>query len=513
MSAEGVWGHLFETRLREYVTNTVWLTVGVGGTTLVVGTLTAWLVTMYRFPGRSIFQWLLVLPLAMPAYVLAYTYTDFLQVTGPLQTLLREVTGWGVRDYWFPRIRSVEGAIFVLSMALYPYVYVAARAAFISQSRCLLEVSRSLGYSPWGTFWRTGLPLARPAILAGTLFVIMESLADFGAVAHFEVHTFTTGIYRTWYAFGNPAAAAQLASVLLLFVYGLLVLERYTEGQRRFADTTTRYHPLPPVTLTGGKQWIATLCCLLPVTLGFLLPGAVLLAMFWTAEHGISAWRLWQLSVNTAILSLVTTLIVLGVASGAVYSVRRGGYAVRRNLLRVGMLGYATPGIVIAVGLLITLGTADHFLSGWGILLSGSIFAVVYGCTVRFFAVAYGPLEAGFKKVRPHYEDAARSLGATPDRIARKIHWPLMRGSVLSAALLVFVDVMKELPVTMILRPFNFDTLAVFAYQMASDERLDGAAGPSLVIVLAGLIPVILLCRAMSRSRTTETHLTQDPCE
>ncbi len=512
LPTDGLWSHLVETRLAEYLSNTLLLTLGVGSATLVIGTATAWLVTMYRFPGRSLFEWLLVLPLAMPAYVLAYTYTDFLQFTGPVQTALRDFTGWGWRDYWFPNIRSTEGAIFVLTLALYPYVYVGARAAFIGQSRCLLEVSRSLGCGPWTSFRRVALPLARPAILAGTLFVIMESLADFGAVSYFEVNTFTTGIYRAWYAYGSPAAAAQLASMLLLFVYGLLLLERYAEGQRRFTDTTSRYRSLPRLELRGSQRWFATLTCALPIILGFLLPTMVLLQMFWTAEDGLSAARLWQLSVNTATLGVITSLIILAVASAAVYSVRRGGHPWRRSLLRIGMLGYATPGIVIAIGLLITLGTIDRGLGPWGILLSGTLFAVVYGCTVRFFAVAYGPLEAGFKKVRPHYEDAARSLGATQTRVARQIHWPLMQGSALSAALLVFVDVMKELPATMILRPFNFDTLAVEAYQLAATERLDGAAGPALIIVATAMIPVLLLCRALAKSRPQTDDLEKHPC-
>lgn len=508
-STEGLWGHLLDTRLAEYLSNTLILILGVGSLTMIFGTGCAWLVTLYRFPGRSWFEWLLVLPLAMPAYVLAYTYTDLLQFVGPVQTALRAFTGWGWQDYWFPNIRSPAGAVLVLAAVLYPYVYVAARAAFLNQSVCALEVSRTLGCTPWQMFWRVGLPLARPAIVAGTLFVLMESLADFGAVSYFEVNTFTTGIYRTWFSYGNPAAAAQLASVLLLFVYALLLIERVSEGQRRYSHTSTRYRPLAPVQLRGAGALSASLFCLLPLTVGFLLPAGILARMAWQARDVWSWRRLWELTHNTALLGLMTCAVILIIALLAAHAVRRDDNRWGRVLMRLGLLGYATPGIVIAVGLLITLGTADrflyHHLDRWGIevglLLSGTLFAVIYGCSVRFFAVGYAPLEAGFKKIRPGFEDVARTLGASQGRIFVTIQLPLLRSSLLSAALLVFVDVMKELPATMILRPFNFDTLAVEAYQLATTERLDGAAGPALFIVLAGLVPVILLCRAMARSR------------
>lgn len=511
---DGLWSHLVETRLVEYLRNSLTLLLGVGTLTLIAGTGSAWLVTLYEFPGRRLFEWLLVLPLAMPAYVLAYTYTDFFQFTGPVQTLIRELSGWGWRDYWFPPIRSSFGAVVVLAAALFPYVYVAARAAFLAQSVCALEVSRTLGCSPWGMFWRVGFPLARPAIVAGTMFVMMETLADFGAVAYFEVHTFTTGIYRTWYSYGNPAAAAQLASLLLIFVYGLLMFERYSEGQRRYSHTSNRYRSLPSLSL-GRWGWLATLFCFMPLFMGFLLPAGILLSMVWDARDVLSVPRLLELTWNTATLGLITCLVICTLALISVYSARRGDHPVRRFFTHLALLGYATPGVVIAVGLLIVLGATDRWLGDlietsigipMGLIFSGTLFAVVYGCTVRFFTVAYSPLSAGLKKIRPAYEDAARTLGAQPRRIFTAIHLPMLRGSLLSAGLLVFVDVMKELPATMILRPFNFDTLAVEAYQLASTERLDGAAGPALVIVLAGLIPVIILCRAITRSRPGQDH-------
>jgi len=508
---DGLWAHLVDTRLNEYLTNSFILLIGVGSLSLIFGVGCAWLVTMYQFPGRAWLEWLLVLPLAMPAYVLAYTYTDFLQFVGPLQTLLRDLTGLGWREYWFPNIRSAEGAAFVLAAALYPYVYVASRASFLAQSVCALEVSRTLGCSQSTMFWRVGLPLARPAIAAGTLFVLMETLADFGAVSYFEVNTFTTGIYRTWYAYGNPAAAAQLASVLLLFVYCLLVFERWNEGKRQFNQTSSRYRPMPRLKMSGKTAWFASCFCLLPFTAGFLLPAGILSFMVVDANDVLSASRLVQLTFNTVLLASFTCLVIMSIGLMAVYSMRRDQHPLGRILMRLALLGYATPGIVIGVGLLIVLGAADRWLGyalsqaigGWQptLLLSGTLFAVIYGCSVRFFAVAYSPLEAGFKKIRPNVEDAARTLGAKPARIFSRVHLPLIKGSLLSASLLVFLDVMKELPVTMLLRPFNFDTLAVEAFQLATTERLDGAAGPALIIVLAGLLPVYILCREMARSR------------
>jgi iron(III) transport system permease protein len=362
-------------------------------------------------------------------------------------------------------------------------------------------------------FLRVGFPLARPAVMAGTVFVLMESLADFGAVSYFELNTFTTGIYRSWYAYGNPAAAAQLASLLLLFVYTLLMIERSAEGRRRYAHTSSRYRPLSPLPLRRARALAATVCCLLPLSIGFLLPAVALVRMAWRAQDVIIWPRLWTLTLNTMTLAAIAGALVVILALAVVYAARRDNGWWQRALIRLALLGYATPGVVIAVGLLLTLGAADRLLGGFwqtltgvspGLILSGTLIALVYGYAVRFFAIAYRTLEAGQKKIRPGYEDVARTLGAAPKRIFTAIHLPLLRGSLLSAALLVFVDVMKELPATLILRPFNFDTLAVEAYQLATTERLDGAAGPALVIVLAGLLPVILLCRAITRSRPAQ---------
>ena len=311
---EGLWAHLAGTVLPEYLRNSALLCLGVGTGSLAVGAGSAWLVTMYRFPGQRLLNWALVLPLAMPAYVLAYAYTDFLQVTGPAQTMLREATGWGWRDYWFPNVRSLGGAVFVLTAALYPYVYVLARAGFAEQSMCALEVSRTLGCTPFAAFRRVGLPLARPAIAAGIAFVMMETLADFGAVAYFELRTFTTGIYRAWYALGSPAAAAQLASLLLLLVVAVLVLEWTARGQGRFATSTTHIFQKSRIVLTGWRGYAAACACALPVLAGFILPGLVLVHMASGASDGIGAGRLLTLAGNTALLGALASALIVAVA-------------------------------------------------------------------------------------------------------------------------------------------------------------------------------------------------------
>jgi iron(III) transport system permease protein len=506
----GLWAHLVDTLLLDYVGNTILLGAGVGLTTIVIGTGCAWLLVMYDFPGKRWLDWALVLPLAMPAYVLAYAYTDFLQFTGPLQGLIRSITGWGWQDYWFPPIHSVGGAIFVLSMALYPYVYVLARSAFLEQSVCALEVSRTLGCSPGSAFCRVALPLARPAIATGAGFVVMETLADFGAVKYFEVPTFTTGIYRAWFAQGSPAAAAQLASLLLLAVFSVLLLERWSRGRRRYSHATARYRELRTTRLPGWRAGTATLVCLLPLACGFLLPAAVLLDMAMNSSEPVSTARLLHLIGNTIKIGIAASVVTVAAALLAIYAIKHDGRRLTRGLINVALLGYATPGVIIAVGIVIAIGLIDAVIAGLaqtmfgistGLLLAGTIVAVTYGCLVRFFAVAFGPADAGLGRIKSSLEDAARTLGTSPAGVLARIHLPLMRGSVLSALLLVFVEVLKELPATMILRPFNFDTLAIEAFQLATTERLDGAATPALIIVAVGLIPVILLCRTIRRSR------------
>jgi len=505
-----VWQHLAATVLPRYLANTLWLVLGVGTGVLIGGIGTAWLITMCHFPGRRIFEWALILPLAVPAYVMAYVYTDFLQFSGPVQSLLREVMGWGPRDYWFPEIRSLGGAIVMLTLVLYPYVYLLARAAFLEQSVCALEVSRTLGCGPWASFFRVALPLARPAIAAGISLALMETIADFGTVSFFGVQTFTTGIVRTWFSMGDRVAAAQLAAILLTFVLMVLVLERTSRGRARYFHTSGRYQRLPGYPLTGWHAAVAMVFCFLPLALGFLLPVAILVSMTLQAGDNQFGARFALLAFNSFTLATVTAALAVLLAVVMAYSVRLRPNRLGLAANRIAAMGYAVPGTVIAVGVLIPFALFDNALDAWmraqfgvstGLLLTGSIAALVFAYLVRFLAVSLNAVEASLGKIKPSMDDAARSLGHGPGATLVRVHAPLMWGSLLTAGLMVFVDVMKELPATLIMRPFNFDTLAVQAYNLASDERLTESSTASLAIVAVGILPLILLSRAIARSR------------
>ncbi len=510
VSSNGVWAHLADTVLWTYIRNTLMLAGGVAVGVSIIGVGTAWLVTMCRFPGQRWLEWALLLPMAVPAYVLAYVYTDLLQFVGPVQTALREMFGWRRADYWFPDIRSLGGAIAVLSFVLYPYVYLLARAAFLEQSVCVLEVARTLGAGAWRSFARVALPLARPAIAAGLALSMMEVLADFGTVQYFAVDTFTTGIYRTWFAMGEPVAAAQLASVLMLFVMVLVVMERTSRGRARYFHSTGRYRVLPSYRLGGLRATAALVSCLLPLLLGFALPVLLLVRMAVMEGDSLFAASFRELAGNSFTLAGITSVLAVALAALVAYGLRLRPTPVLKGAARVAAMGYAVPGSVIAVGILIPAAHVDNAVDGFmratfgistGLVLSGTIVAIVYAYLVRFLAVSFNTVEASLSKIRPTMDQAARILGQSPGKTLLKVHTPIMRGSLLTAALLVFVDVMKELPATMIVRPFNFDTLAVRVYTLASDERLAEASTPALAIVAVGIIPVILLSRAIAKSR------------
>ncbi len=504
------WVHLKQTVLPEYLANSAWLALGVGIGVLLIGVSTAWLTAMCRFPGKRFFSWALLLPLAMPAYIIAYTYTGLLDFAGPVQGWLRAQTGWGHGDYWFPEIRSLGGAIAMLTLVLYPYVYLLARAAFLEQSICVLEVSRTLGCGPWCSFFRVALPLARPAIVAGLSLALMETLADYGTVAYFGLPVFTTGIFRTWFGMGDSVSAAKLSALLLLFVFALMLLERLSRRRARYHHTTGRYSRLPEYPLRGGRMLAAVLICALPVLLGFLLPALQLGQWAWiTAPEMVDAGFL-RLVGHTLLLGLLAAVLALLLALLLGYGQRLMPTRDLRLAARVATLGYAVPGAVIAVGVMIPLAAFDNALDAWlretlgfssGLLLSGSLFALVFAYLVRFLAVSLQTVESGLGKIRPSMDDAARSLGYRPGEILRRIHLPLMKGSVLTALLIVFVDVMKELPATLILRPFDFNTLAVRAFELASDERLADSSTAALAIVAVGLLPVIYLSRGIAHSR------------
>jgi len=503
------WDHLVQTVLPRYVANSVILMVGVGLICAILGTGTAWVVTMYAFPGARILRWALVLPLAVPTYLMAYVYTDILDVVGPVQTLLRDVTGLTPREYWFPSIRSLGGAIFVMGFVLYPYVYLLARAAFLEQSLCALEVARTLGRSAGKTFVSVALPLARPAIAAGTALALMETLGDYGAVSHFGIQTFTTGIFRTWFGLGEPVTATQLAAVLMLFAGALIILERKARKGARFHQTSHRYRELRPRPLRGGAAWLAAILCSIPVVVGFVIPLANLIVHCLTRTPTLAEGRLWTYAGNSITLSAGTTLVAVALALILAYGRRLRPTVAARISTRVAALGYALPGSVVAVGVLILLAATDRLLAvissgtgfDTGLFLSGSVMALIFAYVVRFLALSFQTVEAGLSKVNPAYDGASRTLGKTPVGTLLGVHAPMIRASIMTAGLLVFVEVMKELPATMIVRPFNLDTLAIATFRLASDERLAEAAPMALTIVLVSLVPVMLLSRAISRGR------------
>lgn len=502
------WRHLASTVLGDYIANSLLLMLGVAFGVIIGGVSTAWLTTMCRFPGRRVFEWALLLPMAVPAYVMAYAYTDLLQFAGPVQSLLRELTGWGVREYWFPDVRSLGGAIIMLALVLYPYVYLLARAAFLEQSDSMLEVARVSGYGPWGTFRRVALPLARPGIVAGTALALMEALADYGTVAYFGVQTFTTGIFRAWFSLGDHTAAAQLSAMLLGFVFLLLLLERVSRRGAAFHSTSHRKRLRNVYHLRGVRAVVAVLFCVVPLVFGFLLPVGVMGHMAITSGDAQFGTRYLTLTGNTVTLAAVTAGLAVVLALVVGYAGRASPTRLVRVANRIAGLGYAVPGAVIAVGVLIPVTRLDHLLAGWieaatganpGLILTGGIAALVYAYLARFFAVALQSVDAGLTKITPSMNDAARSMGLGPGETLARVHAPLLWRSALTAGLLVFVDVMKELPATFVMRPFNFDTLAVQAYNLASDERLAEASTAALTIVLVGLLPLIVLSRMILR--------------
>ena len=501
--------HLLDTVLPRYAGNTLLLILIVSSGTFLIGVGAAWLVTMTRFPGARIIEIALVLPLAFPAYVLAYAYTHILDHPGIVQTTLREVMGYGPRDYWFPEIRSLGGAGLMLVLVLYPYVYLLARASFLQQSGTTFLAARALGSSAWAAFFRVSLPLARPAIAAGVLLAVMETIADFGTVAYFGVPTFATGIYTSWFSLADRAGAAQLALCLLSFALLLAVLERMQRGRSKYYDPSRRSQDKAVLTLTGWRGWAALCACLLPVVLGAVLPGLVLFSMGLGSEQNLMSARYLGFLQNSLTLAGIAAMLTVAGAIAVGFFQRMRPGRLSAGAAYAARLGYAVPGGVIAVGLLVPFAAFDNALDGWmratfnvstGLLVTGSIWLLIGAYLVRFSAAALGAYEGGQALVHANMDAASRSLGQTPFGTLRRVHLPILTPSLLTALLIVFVDVMKELPATLIMRPFNYDTLAVQAYRLASDERLDGAAVPSLVIVAMGLLPVILICRQVGRN-------------
>jgi len=504
------WSHLASTVLGTYIRETLYLIAGVGAGVLIIGVSTAWLITMFEFPGRRVLQWALLLPLAVPAYIAAYTYTDVLEFAGPVQTALRQLFGWqSPRDYWFPEIRSLGGAVTFMSLVLYPYVYLLARSAFVEQSQSLWDAARGLGLGTWSCFARVGLPLARPAIAVGVLLALMETLNDFGTVDYFAVQTLTIGVYRVWFGMNNAPAAAQLASMVLALVLVMAALERIARGRRRYQFSHAGPRRQNLARLTGVRGALALLACATPVALGFAIPAALMAASAVGSTETVVGVSTLGLAVNSVAVAGTAALACLCVGLFLAYGARLSGAPLVKTATRVASIGYTIPGVVLAVGVLIPAAALDNTIDGFmrstfdtstGLLFTGTLYALIFACTVRFLALSFGSLEAGLTKITPNMDAAARALGHRPGGVLARIHFPLLRGSLLTGATLVFVDAMKELPMTLILRPFNFNTLATHVYEYASYESFEQAALAALAIVATGLAPVIFLSLSLKGS-------------
>ncbi len=499
-----VWTHLKSTVLPDYVLNSLLLMGLTGVLALVFGVSTAWLVGACTFRGRDTLSWLLMLPLAAPAYVVAYVYTDVLEVSGPVQTALRAWLDLAPGALPVPPVRSLPGAALLLSLVLYPYIYLLARNSFAGRSGVQFDAARSLGHGPYSAFFRIALPAARPAIAGGLALVLMETLADFGVVDYFSVPTFSTGIYRAWIGLGDKAAALKLAALMLLFVF---VLVGFESASRRGSVDRSDVSRASPIVLRGRHAVLANVICLIPVLLGFAIPAAVLLMYALTQGDPLWGRDFTKYLLNSTSVAMTAAVIATVTAWMLAYARRLNASRLNQSLIRFSTLGYALPGILLAVALLEPLSTFDRWLSGWwpgasGLVLAGTVFVLIYAYVCRFLTVAYQSVDAGLAQISDDMDAAARSLGASAGGVMRRIHLPLLRPSLLAAALLVFVDVMRELPATLLLRPFNFDTLATRVYRLAGDERLAEASTAALCIVVVGIIPVLLLNR-VGRQRQT----------
>ena len=503
------WPHLVSTVLPRSTWITLQLLVGVGVLSAIIGVGTAWLTTMCQFPGRSIFRWALLIPLAVPTYISAFAAVEVFDFTGPVQSAIRTLFGFkSSRDYWFPEVRSLGGAIFILTFVLYPYVYLTTRVMFLTQSANMLDVSRTLGARPWKLFWRIALPLCRPAVAVGVTLVLMECINDIGAVEFFGVRTLTFAVYDTWLNRSSLSGAAQLACVLLIFVICLIALERYGRKKQRYHSPGKDRYLRSRFTLKGPLAAGAWIACATPIVIGFGLPAYVLLRFALRRLDGFLNPALLNAAITSFMLAAVTACVTLVIASGLAFAARNKPSAAIRASIRLATVGYAIPGTVLAVGILIPLANLDNLVDGLarsffdvstGLLLTGSSFALIYAYSARFLAVAYGTVESGMTRISPQFLMVARTLGSTELNALTRVQLPLLRPALLTASLLVFVDTMKELPATILLRPFGLETLATMVYTAASVEVFEEGAIAALAIVAVGILPVILLSRTIER--------------
>ena len=497
------WTHLYNYVLTGYILNSLWLVIGVSICVLIIGVGTAWLVTNYNFTGKNFFEWALILPFAVPPYILAYTFTGLFDTFGTANNLIRDVFFLGNDFTFFPKVRNIYGAIIVFSFTLYPYVYLVSRMAFINQSRSILESGRTLGFNQFQVFYKLAVPMIRPAIVAGLMLVIMETLSDFGAVDHFAIATFTTGIFRTWYGMYDLDTAMQLASLLLIFVTIFIFIERRSRRKAAFSIAGSVYKPLKQSQLTGYKNLLAFVACLLPIFIGFILP--VLELTYWALNYKLDFFnqKFISTALNTLYLSLIAAFLCTFLALIINFSIRYKANNLLKFLSSFLTVGYAVPGLILAIGVmrLLTFLDRNFTIEMFNLVLTGSLVGLVMAYIIKSYALSSTTFDAGFERISPKIDDVARSLKTSGWNLLSKVHVPLLKTSFLTSMLLVVAEVIKELPATLILRPFNFDTLAVSTYIYAAEERMYDAAAPSISIVLVGLIPIIILTRLIRTSR------------
>ena len=500
----GLWGHLVDTVLATYVTNTLLLMGGVGSVAIVFGVSSAWVISRYDFAGRDMLEWMLLLPAAIPAYIIAYCYTDFFEYAGPVQSALRAAFGWqSPRDYFFPEIRSVGGAVLVMASVLYPYIYMVTRIAFRLTPASLFEIALVHNKSQ---FWHVGLPLARPAIVAGLALVMMEVVSDFGTVEYFAVQTVTLGIFNVWLGMNNLAAAAQISSVGFLFILGLLGLELYARSRQQYVSTSRAQNSLAPLPTSTGGACVCWALCLIPLSFGFFIPLGVLLRFVLLGDVMADFLAIQPVVVNTMLVAIAAAFFIMLIASVIVLTAAFRAGPKLRKLALMSSTGYAFPGTILAIGVLVYAGYIDHLLrlisGGWiSSFLIASMGLLMLAYLVRFQAVGYGAMLSGVRRLPENLMSASRVLGHGFGASLRQIILPLLKSSFLAGLMLVFVDIMKELPMTLLLRPFDFETLATHTYQYAKDEMLEQAALPALMIVVTGLVPVILMSAMLRRYR------------
>ncbi len=496
------WSHLYEYVLFDYISNSLILVVGVGIVVFFIGTITAWTVTNYNFFGRNIFEWALILPLAIPPYILAYTFTGLFDPYGDANIFIREILGLDESVIVFPGVRNIYGAIIVFGFTLYPYVYLVSRSAFINQSKSMIEASRLLGLNQIQVFYKLALPIIRPAAIGGMMLVVMETLSDFGAVDHFAIETFTTGIFRTWYGLYDIQTAMQLASLLLITVGIFYIVEKNSRGKGIYTSSNSTFSPNSEVVLSGFKAFLAFLICFLPIFIGFILP--IIELSLWAYEVNMAFFndKFFQNSINSFTLSIVTGLICAALALLINFSIRFKPSGLIKRLSSLLSIGYAVPGLILAVGMVqLLVGLDSLVFSNLDIVLTGSIFGLLLAYIIKTYALANSSIESGYERISNSIDDSSRILGSSGWNMLINIHTPLMKTALLTSVLLVMSEVVKELPATLILRPFNFETLAVSTYIYASEERMLQAAAPAIAIVLVGLIPIIFLSKMIRSSR------------